>query len=91
MGARAKNFHTDLMARMGYDAEARKIQELFFDGRRDEAILAVPSAFADEISLVGPRERIAERLEAWRSTPVTTLIVANQEPEVLRLMADLTR
>ena len=40
MGARAKNFHTELMARMGYDAEARKIQELFFDGRRDEAILA---------------------------------------------------
>ena len=73
MGAKSRNFHTELMARMGYEEQAHRIQDLFFDGKRDEAIAAVPDAFADEISLVGPKERIAERLDAWRETPVTTL------------------
>ena len=54
MGAKTKNFHTELMARMGYEEEAHRIQDLFFEGKRDEAIAAVPDAFADEISLVGP-------------------------------------
>jgi F420-dependent oxidoreductase-like protein len=90
MGAKTRNFHTELMARMGYEDEAFHIRDLFFEGRRDEAIMAVPDAFADEISLVGPKERIAERLEAWRSTPVTTLLVGGQDPDALRLMADLT-
>ena len=55
MGAKRRNFHTELMARMGFEDEAHKIQDLFFEGKRDEAILAVPDEFADEISLVGPR------------------------------------
>ena len=76
---------------MGYEEAAFRIQDLFFDGKRDEAIAAVPDAFADEISLVGPKERIAERLDAWRKTPVTTLVVGSADPEILRLMADLTR
>ena len=90
MGAKSKNFHTELMARMGYEEEAFRIQDLFFEGKRDEAIMAVPDEFADEISLVGPKERIAERLEAWRETPVTTLLVGSQDPDTLRLLADLT-
>ena len=91
MGARTRNFHTELMARMGYEEEAHRIQDLFFAGRRDEAILAVPDAFADEISLVGPPGRIRERLGAWRDSPVTTLLVGNHDPAVLELLADLTR
>jgi F420-dependent oxidoreductase-like protein len=91
MGAKSRNFHTDLMARMGYEEQAYKIQDLFFEGKREDAIAAVPDAFADEISLVGPKERIAERLDAWRKTAVTTIMVGNSDPEVLRLMADLTR
>ena len=71
MGAKGRNFHTELMARMGFEKEAFEIQDLFFAGRRDEAIAAVPDDFADEISLCGPRERIAERLEAWKASPVT--------------------
>ena len=67
------------MVRMGYEAEADRIQELFLDGKRDEAVMAVPSAFADEISLVGPPERIKERLVAWRESPVTTLLVTARE------------
>jgi F420-dependent oxidoreductase-like protein len=91
MGAKTKNFHTELMARMGYEDDAHRIQDLFFEGKRDEAIMAVPDAFADEISLVGPKERIAERLEAWRATPVTTLLVGGADPDTMRYLADLTR
>ncbi|MFD3946377.1 LLM class F420-dependent oxidoreductase [Streptomyces sp. NPDC058579] len=89
MGHAARNFHADLMARMGYESEARHIQELFAAGRREEAVLAVPDAFADEISLVGPRERIAERLAEWRKGPVTDLLVTAPDPATLRLLADL--
>ncbi|WP_055526992.1 LLM class F420-dependent oxidoreductase [Streptomyces graminilatus] len=89
MGHAARNFHADLMARMGYEEEARRIQELFLAGRREEAVLAVPDAFADEISLVGPRERIAERLELWRKGPVTDLLVLSPDPHTLRVLAEL--
>ncbi|MEV5276603.1 LLM class F420-dependent oxidoreductase [Streptomyces sp. NPDC051994] len=89
MGHAARNFHADLMARMGYGEAARRIRELFLAGRRDEAVLAVPDAFADEISLVGPRQRIAERLELWRKGPVTDLLVTSPDPDTLRVLADL--
>ncbi|MEU0369164.1 LLM class F420-dependent oxidoreductase [Streptomyces sp. NPDC006283] len=89
MGHAARNFHADLMARMGFADEARRIQELFLTGRREEAVLAVPDDFADEISLVGPRERIAERLALWRSGPVTDLLVTAPDPHTLRVLAEL--
>ncbi|MFF5145250.1 LLM class F420-dependent oxidoreductase [Streptomyces sp. NPDC013157] len=89
MGHAARNFHADLMARMGYEEEARRIQELFLSGRREEAVLAVPDAFADEISLVGPRDRIAERLELWRKGPVTDLLALAPDPHTLRVLAEL--
>ncbi|MDK1343821.1 LLM class F420-dependent oxidoreductase [Streptomyces sp. 378] len=89
MGHAARNFHADLMARMGYEAEARRIQELFLSGRREEAVLAVPDAFADEISLVGPRERIARRLELWREGPVTDLLLLSPDLPTLRVLAEL--
>ncbi|NGN67125.1 LLM class F420-dependent oxidoreductase [Streptomyces sp. A7024] len=89
MGHASRNFHADLMARMGYEAEARHIQDLFAEGRRDEAIAAVPDAFADEISLVGPRARIAERLELWRKGPVTDLLVTSPDLPTLRALAEL--
>jgi F420-dependent oxidoreductase-like protein len=89
MGARKRNFHRELMSRMGFEAEAREVQDLFLEGRREEAAAAMPDQFADEISLVGPVERIRDRLDAWRETPVTTLLLANQDPSVLRKMAEL--
>jgi alkanesulfonate monooxygenase SsuD/methylene tetrahydromethanopterin reductase-like flavin-dependent oxidoreductase (luciferase family) len=88
MGARSRNFHMELMSRMGFEAEAHKIQDLFFEGRRDEAIPLVPTQFADEISLVGSKARIRERLDAWRDSPVTTIIL-NGDLETLRTMAEL--
>jgi F420-dependent oxidoreductase-like protein len=88
MGAKGKNFHTELMARMGFEEEAFKIQDLFMEGRRDEAIAAVPDQFADEISLVGPPSRIKERLTVWEDSPVTTLTMYPSSPEQLRLAAE---
>ncbi|WP_328326040.1 MULTISPECIES: LLM class F420-dependent oxidoreductase [unclassified Streptomyces] len=89
MGHAARNFHADLMARMGFETEAHRIQELFLAGRKEEAVLAVPDAFADEISLVGPRQRIAERLELWRKGPVTDLLVTAPDLTTLRVLAEL--
>ena len=89
MGAKKRNFHMELMSRMGFEAEAHKIQDLFFEGRRAEAVAAVPNEFADEISLVGPVERIKERLQAWQDTPVTTLLLGNRDVETMRTMAEL--
>ena len=89
MGAKGQNYHTKLMARMGFEEEAYKIQDLFFAGKRDEAIAAVPEAFADEISIVGPPSRIKERLEAWRSSPITTLLVSARDAEKMKQLRDL--
>ena len=89
MGARKRNFHKELMARMGFEAEAERVQDLFFSGDRRAAIDAVPDRFADEISLVGPVERIRDRLQAWKETPVTTLMVGGLDPQGLRQAAEL--
>jgi F420-dependent oxidoreductase-like protein len=89
MGAASKNFHLDVVSRMGFEAEAAKVQELFLSGRRDEAVDAVPDALADEIALVGPKERIRDRLEAWKESPVTTLLIGNRDEATLRLLAEL--
>ena len=74
---------------MGFEAEAAKIQELFFEGKRAEAIAMVPDQFADEISLCGPVDRIRDRLEAWKESPVTSLLLANQDSNTMRAMAEL--
>jgi F420-dependent oxidoreductase-like protein len=88
MGSKKRNFHKELMARMGFADEAEQIQELFFQGRREEAIACVPDAFADEISLCGPRDRIRERLKDWERSPVTSLLI-NGDLQLLRDMAEL--
>jgi F420-dependent oxidoreductase-like protein len=88
MGAASKNFHLNLIARLGFEAEARRVQDLFLAGQRAEAAAAVPDALADEISLAGSPARIRDRLQAWKASPVTTLLVGSREPAVLRLMAE---
>ena len=89
MGARGKNFYNDLACRYGYEAEARTIQDLFLDGRQRDAAAAVPDAFVDEVALVGPKERIAERVEAWRESGATSLLVSTPQVEALRALAEL--
>ena len=89
MGARGANFYNALVARYGYEREAEEIQALYLDGKQREAIAAVPDALVDDVALVGPRERIAERLAAWRKSGATTLLVATRDPVALRTMAEL--
>ncbi|TDB77895.1 LLM class F420-dependent oxidoreductase [Actinomadura sp. KC216] len=81
MGARQRNFHLDLIGRLGYAEQAARVQELFLAGRRDEAIRAVPDELADAISLLGPIGRIKERLQLWRDSPVTTVLIAGVRDE----------
>ncbi len=89
MGAKGKNFYNSLMGRYGWEAEAAHIQELYLDGKQREAIAAVPDELVDAVSLVGPKERIRDRLEAWRESPVTTLMVGSPQPEALQVLAEL--
>ena len=92
MGARDKNFYNDYCKRLGYEDVAIKIQDLFLDGKRAEAAATVPDALVDEVALVGPRERIAERLGAWKAAAakghVDTIVVSGATPEILRLLAE---
>jgi F420-dependent oxidoreductase-like protein len=89
MGAKQRNFHKELVSRMGFAGEADQIQQRYLAGRKQEAALAVPDALADEISLVGPAARIKERLEAWRETPVTSLLMSARSAAELRTLAEL--
>jgi F420-dependent oxidoreductase-like protein len=89
MGARGRNFYFDLACRYGYEEPAVRIQDLYLAGRRPEAEAAVPAALVDEVALCGPRERIRERLAAWRDAGVTTLVCAASQPEAIRVMAEL--
>jgi F420-dependent oxidoreductase-like protein len=89
MGAKSRNFHNELVKRMGFEEAADTIQTLFLDGRRDEAVAAVPTELADEISLVGPVARIRERLVPWRESPVTSLLVSARGSADLQTFAEL--
>ena len=88
MGARGKNFYNDLACRYGFEEAAKKIQDLYLAGRKDEAMAAVPDELADEVSLVGPKERIRDRLAAWRESPVGTLNCGTPRAETLRFLAE---
>ncbi len=89
MGAKDRNFHKELISRFGFEAETETIQELYLAGKKQEAMMAVPDELADEISLVGPKERIRDRLQAWRETPVTSLLVSARSEAELGTLAEL--
>jgi len=89
MGARGANFYNALVRRYGYEADADRIQALYLDGKQREAIASVPDALIDEIALVGPPERIRDRLDAWREAGVTTMLVGTSDAGALRAMAEL--
>jgi F420-dependent oxidoreductase-like protein len=89
MGSRERNFYNDVACRYGYEAQAKRVQELFLDGKQRDAAAAVPDGFVDDVSLVGPPERIRDRLDAWRESGVTTLLVASRDPTSVRTIAEL--
>lgn len=75
MGARGKNFYNDLAGRYGYQAEAAVIQDLYLDGKKDEAAAAVPAELVRATSLIGPAGHVKERLAAFAEAGVSTLNV----------------
>jgi F420-dependent oxidoreductase-like protein len=90
MGARNANFYNDYTKRMGYEEVAKKIQDLYLSGKKAEAVALVPDKLVDEVALVGTRERISERLQAWKASPTTSLLIGTSQPEALRLLAELS-
>lgn len=89
MGAKGQNYHTKLAARMGLGEQAEKIQSLFLDGKADEAVYEVPVEFADEISLVGTPARIADRVQAWKESAVTEILIHAGTKEDLQRAAEI--
>ena len=90
MGAKDKNFYNQLVTGYGYGDAAARIQELFLAGRKQEAEEAVPDELCDELSLVGPAERIRERYKVWEDSGVTTMLIGSRQREALHLMAEIT-
>jgi F420-dependent oxidoreductase-like protein len=92
MGARSKNYYNDLARRMGYEGAAARIQDLYLDGKRKEAEAAVPDALIDETSLIGPKDRIRDRLQAWRELArdhrVGSLVLAGADIAAMRVVAE---
>ena len=89
MGARGKNFYYDLAVRYGFEAAATEIQDLYLAGDKGAAMSRVPAKLIDAVALVGPRERVRERLALWRNSPVTTLNMTVFDVETLRAMVEL--
>jgi F420-dependent oxidoreductase-like protein len=88
MGAREVNFHNNVFARMGYEGDAKVIQDLYLDGKKAEAAAAVPTQLVEDVALVGPREKIRDDLAMWRESAVTTMIVSGA-PAQLTTIAEL--
>jgi F420-dependent oxidoreductase-like protein len=95
MGSKEKNFYNALARRMGFEAAADEVQRLFLDRKHREAAAAVPAEFIDQTSLIGPRERIRDRLSAYAEAGVTTLSVStfdatlDQRLHTIRTMAEV--
>lgn len=86
MGAKGRNFYNDLIKRYGYEAEAEQIQDLYLDGRKDEAAALVPDDLLEAMSLCGPEGYVRERLAAFKESGVTTLNVTPIGPDPVRLI-----
>jgi F420-dependent oxidoreductase-like protein len=89
MGARGKNFYNDYAKRLGYEEAAVKIQDLYLDGKKAEAMAAVPNELIDEVALIGPKERIRDRVAAWKESSVDTMLIGVGQAEAVRVMAEL--
>jgi F420-dependent oxidoreductase-like protein len=88
MGAKGANFHANVPIRMGYEREVAEVQELYLSGKKEEAGARIPTKLIEELSLIGPREKIREDLERWRESVVTTLLISGDATTV-RTAAEL--
>ena len=89
MGARGKNYHNDAMAAAGFPEEAKKIQDLFLAGKKQEAAAAVPDAYVETGALIGSAEEIRDGYQAWARCGITGLTAMTSDPAALELLADL--
>jgi F420-dependent oxidoreductase-like protein len=89
MGARGQNFYNALACRYGYEKEAKLIQDLYLDGKKDEAAKAVPAEFIEQMSLVGPAGYVKERLAAFKESGVTTLSITPMGGDPVKLVEQL--
>ena len=88
MGAKTQNFHANVPIRMGYEAVVREVQDLYLDGKKDEAAAKIPTELLEQLTLIGPADKIRHDLEAWRDSIVTTLLVSG-DAATLRTAAEL--
>lgn len=92
MGAKDKNFYNDYAKRLGFEEAAAKIQDLYLAGKKDQAMAAVPAELIDACHLVGPADRIKDRLSRWidagKKGHVSSMLIGSQQPEVLQLLAE---
>jgi F420-dependent oxidoreductase-like protein len=88
MGARGKNFYNDYAKRMGYEAEAVEIQDLYLSGDKNGAMAKVPDKLVDEVALVGSAERITDHLERWKGSTVSELLITSNQKPALRVLAE---
>ena len=88
MGAKGKNFHANVPIRMGYGEMVETVQDLYLDGKKQEAAEAIPFELIDKMSLIGPPDKIRHDLEAWRDSFVTTLLIGG-DVATLRTAAEL--
>jgi F420-dependent oxidoreductase-like protein len=88
MGARGANFHYEVFARLGFEAECKRIQELYLAGLKGDAVRAVPREMVEKVALIGPAAKIGEDIAAWEESLVTTLMISGDEHS-LRTMAEI--
>jgi len=88
MGAKGANFHYDVIARMGYEAEAERIQQLYLAGDKAAAIASIPLQMIEDVALVGPPAKIRDELPRWQDTVITTMLVSGP-PLLLETMASI--
>jgi F420-dependent oxidoreductase-like protein len=97
MGSREQNFYNRLVSSYGFESVAKRVQDLYLDGKRSEAMEALPDELIDLVSIVGPPAKARERIRAFRDAGVETLIVSGMAVdtesriEQLRLVAELAR
>ncbi len=90
MGARGVNYHYEVFARMGYEAQAKTIQDHYLAGDKKAAIAAVPTALVEDVALIGPWAKIADEVQRWRETVLTTFL-ASCDLRLLDKVAELVR
>jgi F420-dependent oxidoreductase-like protein len=89
MGARGRNFYNDLACRYGFEAEAKEIQDLYLDGKKDEAAAAVPDGLLEAATICGPEGYVRDRIAAYKEAGVTSLNVTPIAPDTPALVTQL--